>query len=1365
MDRERERAGARSDVASLWIDFLLLPAKLEEHLAAGPAAAPSPTDLITMFLEQAFLNQKAVNGGSSGNIASKDQETQGSGKVVSKTASLLCERAARVAVVAQLTLTEIEGSLSSQQHQFVLLKTLIRHDEGRTLLHQCNLHRWLLHKALQCHPVGSAAPNVPFPTSRLGFSIAGDDLGDVFHNIMNGNGDTTSFSGSGESRVEEERASVQYLELVLKDEDVSERTEEEQDGVVPTEISGNLHSTSGSQQVSENGASAKENGLSLAYKCQVMFDVAEVHFMRGRIRQAYDFFIRCKESLALLDTRELTPGNQGGDKLTKEILPVPQDRLAGFIVACRMLLSGCSNVEGIPQVKTGHVLQEVAPSFGAPSASQHAIILCEQSRWISRRDSKVGSFHSDPGSGSPISRETSLKRGISEITRDDGTFASNEEENREDGASFEQNKRSRGSKHSGDLNGNLGPQVADVKNGENLNSEGQTKAALNPIEIHHVRDSVAAVKESVMNAVDSVETRSSGDSETKREQALPGKDNSGTDENHDSYLEQVTPSEGAQVMSDAHHAAQIKLLVDLLNYKIGEDALDESYSLADAASGERRQECLTYALIKDIRRGHLSWPYCLSVEKDPLLSELDRSKVAACNLVRSVLEGTSVGIFLRVSEQFENSKVAVEFLMQLLLAIKVVEDGSKFSTEGPDAVNFSRQDGVKKMCFSKQESVAQETGETRSAVVQRVHDLAMYVCCVIDKPWCWDSALRNRMAEQSVTSKFFSLHPSNCFQPFESSATCEYTTSALKSAVEPDSNNMEGIRSIPESDILMFLLQLETLTEIEDFVQGFRNVEGKGAPSTKVIPSDFEEHRGSTGTTQAISSTFAADIASILKGRAFTALKISKDIHVARRFYELALGLVLEDLDCIMMLWLLERTADSDGRVVHQWLRYLPANSERGSLPSLVLVEFAILFLIEKEMWRLLSEFCKWALSLSKDLTFQASGPNMRNESGSVTPGPGTSGTAGESSSKTISLPGLSKHRRLVQTLNSGTILSELLPLCVSLQAEASRNHFNEDVARLGSTLSQLFEDFMCILVGIESGGQVQGSEDTPDWRLNQSGVNHPAFYTGAAGVRFIPKISNPRALMALASLTAGWLQRCHAAGLSTWSLAVERYGVLAGATAGAALPPPPSALPYSSSVLRPVPPRAPPEFGRELFGVLLEAIVSIPGVVEGDREKGHRWLQGLADLAFEDEEHVKALRLYLEAGAIRSAHYCERSTSMPRDIFTRWVIQRMVAACRAVGAGIQAAVLCQCAPAPEHELAFRILQENTLIVDRDAAAYFECLWEVPILELLVNLHAKAGDEERHAIQVGSHHDTSVPLRALHLNVSYFSHYRLLSAK
>ncbi|KAG6553859.1 hypothetical protein Mapa_004776 [Marchantia paleacea] len=1425
-ERERERVGARSDAASLWIDFLLLPPKLEEHLAAGPAAIPTPPDLISMFLEQALLNQKALNGGSSGNIASKDAETQGSIKVASKTASVLCERAARVAVVAQMTLSEIELSLASQQHQFVLLKTLIKHDEGRSLLHQCNLHRWLLHKALQCHPVGSAAPNAASPTPRLGYWTAGDDLGEVFHNIVNGNGDTSLFCGAGESRIEEERPSLEFLEQVLKNEDFIEQVVQVEEGV-PIQVSAKSRTKSNSPQSCENGGSAKEQLLSTACKCQVLFDVAEVHFMRGRIRQAYEFFNRCRESLTFLSSREGTPGKQVGEdnSLTSmttsstnsshQEMPVPEDRLAGFIVACRMLLSGASLSESATLTKTAaevslnvSTFNELDPSFGAPSIEQLSVITCEKSRWMSRSYSRVDSPHSGPGSDGVVCREALPKRENSEVTRDEGVYANNGVRMSDDGASYRQNKRSRSSKYTGDLNGNSGPKDFDVENVQTLRNETEVQAKRHhglkpdPQELQRGGDSGVAVKENFTNGsdTDAHETKTLQVNGTKTEQtAAHGKEERFAIDSSNSQMKQFVSREKEQVMSDAGYGAQFRLIVDLE----GESAEDSQYdpnNVVKATDTERRstQGLLSQNFCEDVLRGHLSWAYCLSVEKDSTLSKLDRLKVAACNVVRSVLEGASVEIFLRISDQLEDSRDAVGFLMRLLQAIKVVEEGNLSPSTGSYAVDCRIKERLNKLGFFKQVQIAQGSGETSSLVLQRVHDLAMYVCSVIDEPWCWECAVKHRLARKTDLPMFTSPIPSHCFKPLKTSVTFVNTASASNGYIESGSKKMEEMKLMSQSDILMCLLQLEDLTDIEAFVERIRS-EGRGATS-KEVSTDVEQgspklisekklvdtvstherslfpppqpktHSQPTGSHQVQDTNsglmltddeirsvstpytvdnvphFEDDVATVLKRQAFTVVEVSRETQAATRFYELSLGLVPDDIDSCMMLWLLERTADTEGRsealsqgrslpASSQWSRSLPMKSERALLPSSELLDFAILFLIEKELWHFLSELCKWVLSLMKETTSRESELNTKSGSDSGTGGPETNGTRSESSTKTATVLGQQKHRRLLQTVKLGTILSDLLPLCISLQAEASRNHFNEDVARLGSKLSQLFEDFMCLLIGVETDGQSQGSDHAPDWRATHSGLNLPPLYTGAAGAPLISKVANPRALMALASLTAGWLHRCHVAGLSTWPLAVERYGVLAGVTAGAALPPPPGSLPYSTSVLRPVPPRVPPDCGRDLFGVLLEAIVSIPGVVEGDREKGHRWLQGLADLAFEDEAHVRALRLYLQAGAVRSAHYCDRSSSMCRDIFTRWV--RMVAACRAIGAGVQAAVLCQCPNTPEHETAFRILQENTLIVDRDASAYFECLWEVPILELLVNMHAKAGDEARVNILIG----------------------------
>lgn len=198
------------------------------------------------------------------------------------------------------------------------------------------------------------------------------------------------------------------------------------------------------------------------------------------------------------------------------------------------------------------------------------------------------------------------------------------------------------------------------------------------------------------------------------------------------------------------------------------------------------------------------------------------------------------------------------------------------------------------------------------------------------------------------------------------------------------------------------------------------------------------------------------------------------------------------------------------------------------------------------------------------------------------------------------------------------------------LQTATGFNHFNKDAAVMGSTVWQLFEDFMCMLVGVDAESQSQRVDDVTEPHGIQSGSAVP----GARTVPLIPHVTNSRVLTSLASLMAGWLHRCHAVGRTTWPLAVERYGVLAGVTAGASLPPPVGSLPHAASVYRPVPPRVPPEFGRDLFGVLLEGIVQVPGVLEEDKEKGYRWLQGLADLAFEEEAYVKALKLYLQVTA-----------------------------------------------------------------------------------------------------------------------------------
>jgi integrator complex subunit 8 len=416
------------------------------------------------------------------------------------------------------------------------------------------------------------------------------------------------------------------------------------------------------------------------------------------------------------------------------------------------------------------------------------------------------------------------------------------------------------------------------------------------------------------------------------------------------------------------------------------------------------------------------------------------------------------------------------------------------------------------------------------------------------------------------------------------------------------------------------------------------------------------------------SDSMALDVAALLRRRAFNALDTTKQLEVARKLYEQAKRVHSKDHDSAMMLWLLDKVSLKEGAC-------LPGLEEFEKEISLDLgaVEYVLLSLIEQELWNDLSELCEWGLGIVN---------KGRDEIWC---------------------------RRCAQIMKVATTLAELMQLCYTLLEAEAQNHYTEEVARVSVRISQLFEEFLCLLVGGDVEGSSSATEEYRKLPLNPS-------------VRTVPLISlltNSRVLTNLASLIAGWLQRCQTAGLIPWQLALERYGALATVTSGASF--------ASGFTLR-----VAPEFGRNLFSVLLERIVELPGVVERDKEKGgHRWLQGLADLAFEDEAYLKALQLYLLAGGIKSAFYCDRSSAMPEEVFTPWVLRRMVSGCKAIGATVQAALLCQKLPGPDHESAFRILQENSLIVVRDAVAYFDCVWEVPLLELLVHMHAKSGDHER----------------------------------
>jgi phage gp36-like protein len=754
-------------------------------------------------------------------------------------------------------------------------------------------------------------------------------------------------------------------------------------------------------------------------------------------------------------------------------------------------------------------------------------------------------------------------------------------------------------------------------------------------------------------------------------------------------------------------------------FTIGVVLTDHERMVVDAGTLDGTK--LIQAVVNDTLDGYILWGYRLALEKDPQIVISLQCLLVACNIVRHIIEGCSIESCLGVSNTFQNYREGVEFLMLLMAAVKEGFDREGLSLDSATSIAVNSNDNVQMqpLGFTKHNLKRKLEEEAcfvnNEALVSHICDSALYICCILEKPWCWDAALKHRLISHTqipiiaAEVPIISATEMDVLLKADDGTNLECTggdvhredgllwtqQSAKLSTQTRSSTYVSGTStvrhqlyrakeslnfSLEEESILSAILRAESLREIESLVLKVKKEDqdcsmeadlelgnSKTTISRMQLSSppttSFYRKREEISGRSAFRSIFkigqfaakethsevvniSVDVAAILRSQAFHVLSSRRQSTVAKRLYKLAFATDSNERDSLVMLWLLEH---ANPAWQQQGVVGIKSLSDRKKLErsdcdvprNFGLLKYTLLYLVEKELWDDLAEFCQWGTSLLKDLSGMEEKSQERK---GFNEGAGNKGKA---------TSGHIRHKRFAQTLKVAKTLGDLIQLCTSLQTATGFNHFNKDVAVMGSTVWQLFEDFMCMLMGVDAESQSQRVDDVTEPHGIQSGSAAP----GARTVPLIPHVTNSRVLTSLASLMAGWLHRCHAVGRTTWPLAVERYGVLADVTAGASLPPPVGSLPHAASVYRPVPPRVPPEFGRDLFGVLLEGIVQVPGVLEEDKEKGYRWLQGLADLAFEDEAYVKALQLYLQAGAIRSAHYCDRSSSMPRDVFTPWVV------------------------------------------------------------------------------------------------------------
>lgn len=117
-------------------------------------------------------------------------------------------------------------------------------------------------------------------------------------------------------------------------------------------------------------------------------------------------------------------------------------------------------------------------------------------------------------------------------------------------------------------------------------------------------------------------------------------------------------------------------------------------------------------------------------------------------------------------------------------------------------------------------------------------------------------------------------------------------------------------------------------------------------------------------------------------------------------------------------------------------------------------------------------------------------------------------------------------------------------------------------------------------------------------------------------------------------------------------------------------------------------------------------------------------WLRLMGDISYVNGNFEMCLNYYLKS-LITVTEYFSTPVRLDNHIF-----RRMIKCVSALGMYTQAAVLCQFLDEPDYQTAFRALQEQKPCNDA-IDAYYHCIWDVNILEFLVNQHTRKNEYQR----------------------------------
>lgn len=121
-------------------------------------------------------------------------------------------------------------------------------------------------------------------------------------------------------------------------------------------------------------------------------------------------------------------------------------------------------------------------------------------------------------------------------------------------------------------------------------------------------------------------------------------------------------------------------------------------------------------------------------------------------------------------------------------------------------------------------------------------------------------------------------------------------------------------------------------------------------------------------------------------------------------------------------------------------------------------------------------------------------------------------------------------------------------------------------------------------------------------------------------------------------------------------------------------------------------------------------------------------WHLSRADLAYMSDQYHNALAGYLTAVFV-ATDFLRNDNGVDQSVLTDSIIRRMIRCCMNLNCYTQAAILCQFLENIDYSTALRCLQERSAVDAMDA--YYCCLWDVSLIEFIINMHHKRGEVQR----------------------------------